>query len=361
MTQFGREAGSELYGRTLCDIAELLESAEGAEERVRGALELLGKIVPYQQCALLDAEPGFDPRLLALPAMAPEEENELTSALVKLFGKMLEERALAPAPSPPPPRPWAAHLAVPLIGLGEVIGVLFVSRADGIYHVGNLRVLSVVAAQLAAYLMMLRVRTEEAGRAREMEEARRAASSALRAKDELVHHLLDLLSIAGLHLELGTVEPAGLIEAAIEDLRPLAEQRSIRLEAALDRSVPPVIADAGRLDKILAILLANALAVTPDGGRVEVRLEPAGEGARIQVIDSGRGFSPDHLPHMFERLGLQEDPATGWHEGFEIGLAIAKHLIELHGGSIQAESPGEGKGATFTVGLLRAPPKPLPM
>jgi signal transduction histidine kinase len=393
----GREAAIELAGRTLCDIAHVLESAEGAEGRVRGVLELLGKVVPYQCCALLEAEPGCDPRVIAVPGMPLDEERELTGALVNLFGKLLADHALAAAPSPPP---WASHLAVPLIGLDEVIGVLFVSRVDGAYDVANLRVLSLVAAQLGAYLMLLRVRMEEAARLRKVEEAKRAASAALRARataltlvaeelrgpfeaakawlrvlgsrnlspaararaieaversvrtqNRLVSDLSDVSSAAGLQLELRPVQPARLIEVAIDDLRPLAEQRSIRIESALDRSVGPMFGDAGRLDEVFAILLANAFSSTPDGGCVQVRLEPDGDGARIQVIDSGKGFSAERLSHLFECLDSPEGSLPTDEEGFEIGLLVAKHVVELHGGSIRAESPGEGKGATFTVGL----------
>ena len=409
MTGRGREADDgEPVGRTLCDVAQVLESAQGAEERVRDALELLGNLVPYQQCALLEAEAGFDPRLVAFPAMPPGEQSELTDALIKLFGKMLEERALAPGPSPVA---WGAHLAVPLIGLDEVIGVLFVRRGEGTYEKRHLRLLSVVAAQLAAYLMMLRALAKESGRTKELEDAQRAAESALRAKDQLVNlvahemrtplaaamawvrvlgsraltrderaraveaiehsvrtqtrlvgDLLDLSSITAeqLRLNLRTVEPTGPIEAAIEGLRPLAEYRSIRLEAALDPSVRPVVADAERLDEVLAILLANAFKFTPDGGRVQVRLEAADAGARIQVIDSGKGFGPDRLPHTFECLGPQGSPTTRRNDGFGIGLSIAKHVVEMHGGSIRAESRGEDKGTTFTVELPQLPQEPVP-
>jgi signal transduction histidine kinase len=407
MTALGRESDAEL-GRTLGDIAQVLETAQGAAGRVRSALDLLGKIVPYQQCALLEAEPGCDPRLVVLPDMPTGGKHKLTGALTKLFGKMLDERSLSPEPSP---MLWGAHLAVPLIGLDEVIGVVFVQRDEGTYDKRSLRLLSLVAAQLAAYLMMLRARAEETGQAKELEVARRAAESALRAKDEfvnlvaremgtplaaamawvrvlakpdlaqgeraraveaiersvrtqyrLVGDLLDLSSRAAeeLRLDLRTVEPAGSIEAAIDGMRPLAEDRSIRLEAALDRSVRPVVADADRLDEILAVLLANAFQFTPDGGRVQVRLEPAEAGARIQVIDSGKGFGPDRLRHLFECLGPQESPTTRSPGGFGIGLAIAKHVVELHGGSIRAESEGEDKGATFTVELPQSQQKSQP-
>lgn len=395
----GHDAAIELAGPTLCDIAHLLESAEGAEGRLRGALELLGNVVPYQHCALLEAEPGCDPRVLVVPAMPQGQQRELTVALVKLFGKLLEEHALATPPSTPP---WTSHLAVPLIGLDEVIGVLLVSRADESYDVAHLRVLSLVAAQLGAYLMLLRVRMEESARLRKVEEAKRAADAALRARataltlvaeglrapfeaakawlrllgtrnlspdararaieaversvrtqNRLVSDLSDVSSAAGLRLELRAVQPARLIEAAIDDLRPLAEQRSIRIESTLDGSVGPMFGDAGRLDEVLVILLANAFSSTPDGGRVQVRLEPDGDGARIQVIDSGKGFSADRLSHLFECLDSPGGPVVHGEESLEVGLLIAKHVVELHGGSIRAESPGEGKGATFTVGLPR--------
>jgi signal transduction histidine kinase len=403
MTTKAGEADREQMGGTLCDIAHRLESAEGAAGRVLGALELLGKLVPYQQCALMEAEPGFDPRLVTIPAMPREEKNKLTAALVKLFGKMLEERALAPEPSP---MPGGAHLAVPLIGLDEVVGVLYVRRGDGTYQKLHLRVLSLVAAQIAAYLMLLRARAEGVGRARQLEDARRTTESALTAKDELMDmithelstplaaamawmrvlgspdlvrderargvaalersvrtqsrlaaDLLDFSSTAAgaLPLVLRTVEPARLIEAAIEVLRPLAEHRLIRVEAALDPSARPVVADAERLDEIIAILLANAFTFTPDGGRVQVRLEPAGAGARIEVTDGGKGYGPDRLPRMFEFLGPAESSTARSHGVFGTGLMLAKRMVELHGGNIRAESGGEDKGTTFTVELPNLP------
>jgi signal transduction histidine kinase len=393
MTTRRREVASlEQFGRTLYDIAQVLESAEGAEERIRRALELLGQILPYDQCALLEGELGLAPRVLAIPALPPAEKGELTAALVRLFGRFLEEHTRAPGPLSRGPE---SRLAVPLIGLDEVIGVLFVRRSEGGYEIRHLRILSVVAAKLAAYLMMLRAGAAEHKRTRELEEARLAAKMASRAKEgflklvslelktplaaalawvrilgskqlpedervraveaiehsvraqaQLVEDLIDLAFIATeVRLDLRPIEPAKSIEAAIDGLRPLAKQRSIRLEATLDPSVKPLVADPERLDEVLTILLANAIKFTPDGGQVEVRLEPAGAGARIQVIDAGKGIGPDRLPHVFDRF-TQKEKLTR--------LAIAKHLVELHGGSIRAESAGEEKGSTFTVELRPA-------
>jgi hypothetical protein len=142
-----------------------------------------------------------------------------------------------------------------------------------------------------------------------------------------------------------------LIKAAIDGLRPQAERRSIRLDAALDRSVKLFAADPDRLEQVVAALLANAIKFTPNGGHIEVHLERAGRDARIQVIDSGKGISREFLPHVFERFRQAEGSSTGSSGGLGIGLAIVKHLVELHGGLVRAESPGEAKGTTFTVEL----------
>jgi len=379
MTTQGREAGGPTpLGRTLYDMSQVLESAERSEERVLHVLDLLQQLVPYDRCALLEAQPGREPRLVVVPRASPEERALLTDTLMSLFGQLLEDQGRAPEAPPGPP---GSHLAVPLVGLDQVIGVFFVRAAQGAYEERHLRALSVVGAKLAAYFTMLRARAEEAERSRQLDEARRAAEAANRAKDEflalvshqlktplastltwvhamrskdlreaeraraveaiernvraqakLIDDLLDLscVATAELRLDLRAVEPARVIKAAVEALRPRAAERSIRLKAALDRSVKLVV-DPDRLDHVVAILLANAIQSTPNGGHVEVHLERAGAHARIQVTDSGRGVSPE------------------LHGG--LGLAIVKRLVELHGGRIRAESPGEEKGATFTVEL----------
>lgn len=396
----------ELHSRALYDVAQVLESPEGAEQRVLQALEFLRKLVPYDQCALLEAEAGSAPRILAVPALSPDEENRLTAVLVKFFGLLVEERAHVLGP---PSAGSVAHLAVPLIGLGEVIGVLFVRRAQDAYVTRHVQALSVVAAQIAAYLTMLRARAEEDRGTRELEEARRTAEAARQAKDaflnlvshelktplaaalawvrvlgskelpeaarvraveaiergvraqaRLVDDLVDLVFIAteDLRLNLRPIEPAKTIEAAIDRLRPLANQRSIRLEATLDPSLPPLVGDPERLDEVLSILLANAIRFTPAGGRVEVRLEPAGPATRIQVIDTGKGIGPDRLPHVFDRFTEEEKLVTRSYGG--LGLAMAKHVVELHGGSIRAESGGEDKGTTFIVEFPHLEQEPAP-
>jgi len=157
MTTQGREAGDRFpLGRTLYDMAQLLESAEGSEERVLRVLDLLRQLVPYDRCALLEAQPGREPRLVVVPGASPEERALLTETLMSLFGQLLEDHGRAPEAPPGPP---GSHLAVPLVGLDQVIGVFFVRRAKGAYGEGHLRALSVIGAKLAGTIRLVRMST----------------------------------------------------------------------------------------------------------------------------------------------------------------------------------------------------------
>jgi CheY-like chemotaxis protein/anti-sigma regulatory factor (Ser/Thr protein kinase) len=112
-----------------------------------------------------------------------------------------------------------------------------------------------------------------------------------------------------------------------------------------------VLGDSDRLQQVVWNLVSNAVKFTPRGGRVEVRIERAGEALHIRVSDTGQGISPDFLPHVFERFRQQDGTSRRVHGGLGLGLAIVKELVELHGGTVQAESPGEGQGTTITVTL----------
>ena len=391
--------------RTLYDIAQILESPEDSGARVIRVLERLQALVPYDACALLEARPGSEGCLFTAPATPPAGRDALMATMTDLLRQLVEEHGQDERT----PSKAKGHLAVPLVGLDEVVGVLLVRSAQVSYKERHLRSLSVVAAELAAYLSMLRARALEAERTRQLDEARQAAESANRAKDEflalvshelrtplntilasadalrseqthaadrmrafaaiersvraqakLVQDLLDLSGVAtaSLRLDLRAVEPAPLIEAALQAVRPRAEQKSIRLEAVLDDSVTPLIADPQRLSQIVANLLANAVKFTPPGGRVEVRLERAGVQGRIRVIDSGSGITPEVLPHLFEPFYQADLSSTRAHGGLGVGLALVKDLVELHGGEVRAESPGEDQGATFTVDLPLAAAAP---
>lgn len=182
-----------------------------------------------------------------------------------------------------------------------------------------------------------------------------------RAQAKLIEDLLDMSRIVsgGIRLEVAAVSLPALIEAAVEASRPAAETKRIRLELALERFDEPIAADAARLQQAVGNLVANAVKFTADGGRVDVRLRRDGDVARIAVIDTGRGIEPELLPIIFERFRQGDSSSTRREGGLGLGLAIVRHMIELHGGRVDATSPGAGRGATFELVLpLRKPASP---
>src|SRR5438094_3003259 len=182
-----------------------------------------------------------------------------------------------------------------------------------------------------------------------------------KALERIVGDILDVSRIitGKLGLQVGVVDPGPTIEAAIESLRPAANSRSIHIECPIDRSVTPISGGEARLRQVVWHLLSNAIKFTPKGGRIEVRLERTESWAQITVNDTGRGIEPDFLPHVFERFLQADSSTTRAHGGLGLGLAIVRHLVELHGGSVHADSPGEGRGATFAVRLPLLPVRPL--
>ena len=144
---------------------------------------------------------------------------------------------------------------------------------------------------------------------------------------------------------------AAVVEAALDVVRPAAAAKSIELRASLDPAAGQVTGDPGRLRQVVWNLVSNAIKFTPEGGRVEVELGREGPNVKVEVRDTGRGISPDFMPYLFERF-RQADTASGRrHGGLGLGLALVRHLVEAHGGTVEAESAGEGRGATFTVRL----------
>ncbi|MBD0263222.1 MAG: PAS domain S-box protein [Tolypothrix sp. Co-bin9] len=178
---------------------------------------------------------------------------------------------------------------------------------------------------------------------------------------QLIEDLLDISRIVrgDLPLSLGFVDLAEVIAAAIEVVQSMANVKAIQLNFIVDSSVKSIWGDSDRLQQIVLNLLTNAIKFTPDGGRVEVRLSVVSDSqeeetdnyAQIQVSDTGKGISVDFLPYVFERFRQADSTRTRSDKGLGLGLAIARHLVELHGGTIQAHSQGIGQGATFTVKL----------
>ena len=174
-----------------------------------------------------------------------------------------------------------------------------------------------------------------------------------RAQARLVDDLLEVSRmISGkMGLDLKPVRLAEVIDAAIDAVRPAAMAKKIRVVKAFHQEVRPIRGDAQRLQQVAWNLLSNAIKFTPEHGRVEVQLAPADTHVELSVRDTGQGISPAFLPHVFERFRQGDASTRGTHGGLGLGLAIVRHIVELHGGSVRAESAGEGQGATFTVRL----------
>jgi PAS domain S-box-containing protein len=173
------------------------------------------------------------------------------------------------------------------------------------------------------------------------------------AQTQLVDDLLDMSRIiAGqMRPDFQAIMPMPFIEAAVEALRPTAEARELRLEIMLDPRAGPINGDPGRLQQVAWNLVSNAIKFTPQGGRVQVSLERVNSHIEINVADTGIGIEPEFLPHLFERYRQADSSMTRKHRGLGLGLAIAKHIVERHGGRIEAKSPGSGQGSTFRVQL----------
>ncbi|MCL1469414.1 ATP-binding protein [Argonema antarcticum] len=169
---------------------------------------------------------------------------------------------------------------------------------------------------------------------------------------QLIEDILDVSRIirGKLRLNICTVNLTAIIKGAIDAMSPQAESKGIQLETELD-TVNTVCGDPNRLQQIVWNLISNAIKFTPEGGKVSVQLECAGDRAKIKVIDTGIGIDPDFLPYVFDRFRQADGQTTRSYGGLGLGLAIVHHLVELHGGYVGAESGGEGQGATFTVTL----------
>ena len=172
-----------------------------------------------------------------------------------------------------------------------------------------------------------------------------------RVLSHIIDDLLDMSRIISgkVRLDVQPVTLSDVVEAAMATVRPSADARGLRLQAVIDPNAGTVRGDAARLQQVVWNLLSNAIRFTPKGGRVQVGLARVNSHTEIVVSDTGQGIAPDFLPHVFERFRQADSSITRQHGGLGLGLAIVRQLVELHGGSVRAESPGEGKGATFTV------------
>jgi PAS domain S-box-containing protein len=175
----------------------------------------------------------------------------------------------------------------------------------------------------------------------------------IRSQAQLIEDLLDIsrITMGKLRLDVRPVQPATVINAAVESLRFAADARAIRIQTVLDSNAGPISADFERLQQVVWNLLSNAIKFTPKGGRVQIVLERVNSHIEIRVSDTGRGITPEFLPRIFERFSQADAVTTRVHGGLGMGLAISKVIVELHGGVINVASEGEGKGAVFSVSL----------
>jgi PAS domain S-box-containing protein len=174
-----------------------------------------------------------------------------------------------------------------------------------------------------------------------------------RAHVQLIDDLLDLSRImtGKIRLDLQQVSMHDVVQSAIDSASPVAEAKEIRLRSFLDQGRAIVSGDSGRLQQVVWNLLTNAIKFTPKGGQVQVLLRRVNSHIELNVADTGIGISASFIPQVFERFSQRDSSTTRAHGGLGLGLAISKQLVELHGGSIRAASPGEGQGSTFTVEL----------
>ena len=174
-----------------------------------------------------------------------------------------------------------------------------------------------------------------------------------KAQSQLIEDLMDVSRVitGNLRLDVSPVNLISVVETAVDAVRLAAEAKAIRLQILLDPSAGPISGDSARLQQIIWNLLSNAIKFTPKGGRVQLRLERVNSHLEIIVSDTGQGVSPEFLPYVFDRFRQADAATTRRHGGLGLGLAIVRHLVELHGGTVRVDSPGEGQGATFTVSL----------
>lgn len=178
-----------------------------------------------------------------------------------------------------------------------------------------------------------------------------------RLQAQLIDDLLDMSRInsGGMRLDVQQIDLAEVVKNSIESVRLAAQAREIPITLSPAANLPPLAGDAARLQQVVWNLLSNAIKFTPRGGQVNVTIQAVDDEIHLAVSDNGIGIQPHFMNHLFERFRQADASTTRRHGGLGLGLAIARHLVELHGGSLSAASDGEGKGATFTVRLPVGP------
>ena len=207
---------------------------------------------------------------------------------------------------------------------------------------------------ILGWVQILRIgKVDKEGSAHALEAVERNA----KAQAKLIEDILDASRIitGKLQLDARPVDLIAVIEGALDTLRPAADAKSIELQAELDHHTGPASGDPARLQQVMWNLISNAIKFTPKKGRVDVRLESIDSQLEIRVADTGPGIDADFLPFVFDRFRQADSTSTRRHGGLGLGLAIVRHLVEMHGGTVSAKSEGKGHGATFVVRLPLIP------
>ncbi|HEY2035492.1 MAG TPA: hybrid sensor histidine kinase/response regulator, partial [Steroidobacteraceae bacterium] len=200
------------------------------------------------------------------------------------------------------------------------------------------------------WITLLRTRRlDEATQARALETIERNA----RSQKRLIEDLLDVSRIVTgkIALEVGDVAPRQVVEGAIATMQPAAQAKEVTIAPALGEVTGVIRGDAARLQQVVCNLLSNAIKFTQPGGRVDVELTMSGDHVQISVTDTGKGIKSEFLPHVFDRFRQEDGSISRRHGGLGLGLAIVRHLVDLHSGTVDAQSGGEGCGSRFIVRL----------
>ena len=389
--------------RTLAEIAQVLGGADRPDDRLLTCLDLLRKLVPYDCCALLEGplrQAGYT--VLTVPPLSPELHSALRTRLIQLVQLMNGEADRGPNPDQgPPTSEQRQHAAVPVVGLNEVVGLLFVEQeSDEPYSEDSMRLLAVLAAQVGSYLTSLRLREEEIEHARQLGVALHRLEETDRRKDEFLamlghelrnplgainsalrildrhsvdetsryHRLIDrqirhlsrivddLLDAS--RVRLGKIvlqrQPTDLAEIArrwFEAFGPTQPVQSHDVKLMVLGEPVVVDGDPVRLEQVFSNLLTNALKYTPAGGQIRVEVKAEGGFGILRVCDSGIGMTQDLLVSAFELFTQADDSLARSQGGLGLGLPLVRSLVEGHGGTIEAFSEGIGKGSEFIVRL----------
>lgn len=376
--------------RTLSEMGHVLESADQPQDRIRRVLELTAELVPYRRCALLWRTPEGAHDVIVVPASATEDGGALLGVLMRVL--RFVEKAEEIGRSADPQR----SLTLPVIGLDEIFGLVRVEPADDFaYEARHVRLLSVVAAQLGAYLTMIRLRAQEARRLQELAAAHdfqqllvgvvshdlrnplgviiavaqsllrttkderqiksleRALNSARRAS-RIINDLLDVTHVrvsGGMRINRQQVDLRTVLSEAVDDLRIAHPGRELRLET-MGEAAAPGEWDPDRVTQAATNLINNALQHGEPASPVVIRLEPRTDDVVIEVHNRGPAIARDALSLLFDpfKRGSQAKRRVGG--GLGLGLYIVDQIVRSHGGTLEVNST-DAEGTTFRLLLPR--------